>query len=280
MANPFGRLSPEGDHFLSTPPGGTPQPWKWIGLTAFRALEQFLRGDPGLAPWLDVAQAEHVTILRVLSMKANNTGWELRPTYIAADLARFYEAMRARKLFVEMTVFADTRLLMPDLNVQQAWWNLQWNVASQFDHVVCELINEAGHATQFCDPQQFSQPAWPLCSHGSGGTDEDVVQPYWAYAAYHSRRLQYANDGRGISNYSPYAYQEWYPKPVPMISDEGPKPPSYGFDVGYARRMGEHAGSVAGGTFHCDEGINGLPLDPRTRACLHEFTFGMMRGWF
>lgn len=279
MASPWGRLSTEGDHFLCNG-----EPWKWRGITAFRALEMFLRGDPGLATWLDVAQGMGANLIRTISMKANNTGWELRPPYAADDLVRFYEAMRARKLFVEMTVFADTKALMPDEHAQQSWWNMQWNVASQFEHVVCELINEAGHTTQQCDPQRFSKPAWPLCSHGSGQTDEDVVRPTWDYAAYHSRRPNYwndpvlGNDGRGISGYSPFAYQEYWPKECPFISDEGPKPASYGYDIGYARRMGEHAGCIAGGTFHV--GINGDPLTPEEVACGREFYFGITRGWF
>lgn len=278
MSNPWGRLATEGDHFVCLV-DGVITPWKWRGLTSFRLLEQFLRNDPIVDPWLDEAQALGANLVRVLSMKEANRGWRLTPNYSAADIGRFFDHLAARHLSCELTVFADTRAMMPSQADQLRWWDLVCEVARSYPHVVLELINEAGHPTQACDPQAFAQPDGILTSHGSGGEDQDVVHPYWSYVTYHGRRPKYDGDSRGFVTYSPYAWQELWPKPVPFINDEGPKPEHYQNDIGYARRIGEHAGCIAGGTAHTDTGITGDRLTAVEAACVREVMWGITRGF-
>jgi hypothetical protein len=246
--------------------------WAWRASSDFRLPHRFMTGE-NIQPVLDDRRAAGATLVRCLAMKANNIGWELIPSRIPdywGAVRRFFDALGAAGFACEWTVFADTRTVMPDPNAQQDFWRQTLDVARNYPYVLLELVNEAGHPTQSLDPQRFPRPSGVLASHGSGGTDEDVVRPVWDYAAYHARRGALP-DARSASNYSPYAYQSDYPKPCPFVPDEGVKPGDYGFDTQFAALMGRHASCGAGGTFHSDDGIQSVVFTPQVRACAVAF---------
>lgn len=248
------------------------RPWLWRGATEFRLPHRLMEGED-IAPIL--ADRAGFTILRSLAMKWPNTNpaWELNPR--RADywdgVHRYFEAVGNAGFALEWTVFADTKALMPDPGEQQRFWATTVELARQFPFVILELLNEVGHSTQAIDPARFSCPNGVIASHGSGGTDEDVVRPVWHYAAYHGRRLIHAHDSRGATNFSPFAYEEDWPKGCPFVEDEGPKPYEYSFDPAYARLMGRHARCGVGGTFHSNEGIQSVVFPPAVKACADAF---------
>jgi hypothetical protein len=271
-APPAPRIAIDGVHFTSD--GAR---WTWRGCTDFRLPHRFITGED-ITAVLEDRKAIGANLVRCLAMKANNIGWELiparQPDYWAG-VRRFFDLLGARGFACEWTVFADTKITMPDASAQVDFWRRTIELARDYPFVVLELVNEAGHPTQAIDPQRFERPAGVPTSHGSGGTDEDVVRPVWDYAAYHARRAQHRGDARGASNYSPYAYQEDYPKPCPFVPDEGDKPASYGFDPEFARLMGRHASCGAGGTFHSDDGIQSVVFSLETRTCAAAFFDGL-----
>jgi hypothetical protein len=262
---PPGRLTTAGDQFLLNG-----QRWVWRGATDFRFLEHF-RAGRDLDPLVTQRTDAGVNLFRVVAQKANNTGWELRPDYSNELLRDFFRWLLVARTYVEFTVFADTRTMMPDQGQQLAFWRRVVDVAGEFPHVLLELVNEAGHGTQRLDPQAFPRPTnGVLASHGSGLTDGDVVRPTWDFATYHARRDP-PPDGRGFTAYDAYEFQADYPKPCPFIPDEGIKPEGYGFDTHWAGLMGRHANVGAGGTFHTAEGVNSVLWDDRTVACAQAF---------
>lgn len=247
-------------------------PVMWRGCSEFRLPARAKDGEdilPVLRDRLDVG----FNVLRSLAMKANNVGWTLDPRdgdYWDA-VKRYFDAVGGAGLKLEWTVFADTKLMMPDEGEQVAFWGATVEAVRQYPFVVLELMNEYGHSTQCVDPSRFARPSGVLASHGSGLSDADVVQPLWDFATYHARRASHPGDARGATNYSPYAYQESLNKPCPYVPDEGDKPESYGFEPSFAWLMGRHASCGAGGTFHSNDGIQSVVFSPQTRACAAKF---------
>lgn len=265
------QLAPAGDHFIHADDGSR---WWWRGLTSFRLLELVL-GGADITERLHQAVDLGANLVRVLSMKTNNTGWSLDPyqtDYWGAVEALFRQT-RAAGLYTEFTVFADTRAVMSEQGAQlDHWAHVCARASMDSAGVLLELLNEQHHPTQSLDPMVFSLPSTlTLCSHGSGLTDSDVVRPLWHYATYHARRMQHGADARGFTNYSPYAFQEGWPKPCPFVADEGEKPPTYGFSPEYARLMGLSARCGAGGTFHWGGGVGSDLLPEAEAACARAF---------
>jgi hypothetical protein len=247
--------------------------WPWKGCTDFRLAQRLMAGED-IRPQLLERRAVGANLVRVLAMKTNNTGWDLipqrRPDYFG-DVRRVFDAIGGARLCCEWTVFADTAAVMPDASEQDGFWQQTVAIARDYPFVLLELVNEWNHPTQRLDPQRFAWPRDVLASHGSGLTDADVVRPCWDYATYHARRRVSSIDARGAANYSPYIYQENYPKACPFIPDEGEKPENYGFDVRFARLIGQHAACGAGGTFHWSGGIDSRQMTDDERACASAF---------
>jgi len=264
---PTGRLRVEGESFIN--PDNSK--WYWKGATDFRLLERFIHGED-INPILDQRKSCGANILRVVAMKANNTGWELNPLSTPGywdKVREFFKKVHSKGLKVEFTVFCDTRSLMPSTADQQRFWGEAISIAQEFDHVLLELINEMGHPTQYLDPNDFSRPGGGLlASHGSGLTDAPPVHPLWDFGTYHARRDP-PPDTRGFTNYDAYEFQAEYPKPCPFIPDEGMKPASFGYDPTVSALMGAHASMHSGGTFHTD--INSDLWDESTETCARVF---------
>lgn len=277
------RLQIHGDQFVL--PDG--EVWLWRGVTDF-ALLRVLIDEPAWLPTLIQPRLDAgANLFRVLAMKADNTGWALNPVAEGwngqfhnpySDAIRaLARALEQRDAYLELTVFADTKAIMPDPNQQQHFWQDILGVVAGHPNVLLELINEAGHSTQQCHPLTFPRPVSNLASRGSGGTDEPPVTPTWDFATYHGRRNA-PPDSRGIIAYDPYAFESeqnglrpGWPKECPYICDEGMKPENYGCDVGVAYAMGQHAACGAGGTFHQSEGVNSLPWPSTVEACARSF---------
>jgi len=231
-----------------------------------------------IRPLLADRKAAGANLVRSLAMKANNTGWELRP---GGD--QYWDAVRdtlaltaEARLYVEWTVFADTRALMPNAADQQAFYReMQIQLRGQ-DHVFLELINEAGHATQQCNPSAFAKPEGLISSHGSGLTDVPPPSPFWDYATYHARRNPYPSP-KSFTNWNAYVFRDGdpFPLPCPFICEEGLKPEQYAFNPVYARLMGQGAQVSGGGTFHHSAWNEARLWTAQERACAEAFYQGL-----
>ena len=248
--------------------------WKAKGATDFRMLKRVYDGED-VRPLLDQRKAAGANILRIASMKANNTGWHLDPredsTRFWASVDTLWRWMKERELWAYQSVLLDTKMLGIDHSTQQLLWTAFGDAArsSEFaGQILLELMNENGHPTQQVDPWAFTRQTGVLCSRGSGLTDADVVRPTWDIAGYSSRRDS-PPDTRGFTNYDPYEFQALYPKECPMWAQEGMKPQHYGHDPVVAGLMGAHAGMCDGGFFHTE--INSDPWSPAIEACARAF---------
>lgn len=265
------RLHVEGDQFVTA----DGKIFVWKGASAFRWLEQYIAGRDltGAVNQLKNAGGNNV---RVLAMKFNNTGWQLNPHAVPdywGHVHRFVREMAANGLYVEFTVFADTRYVMNVPSTQQQFWEQAVQMADKNDNVILELLNEAGHGTQAIDPQAFRRPpAHILASHGSGLSDAHPVTPYWSHSTWHSPRH---SDSRGFSQCYVYAWEEDWPVDIPRVNNEPQKPETHGFDRRFSYNMGRSCGLACGGTFHSSSGVNGLGWNGPEHDCAVSFYEGI-----
>lgn len=251
-------------------------PFLWRGSTEFRLPERVLVGA-NIRPILEDRVNAGANLVRILAMKANNTGYELNPRapgYWDA-VKQTLELCGDAGLYVEWCVFADTKRMMPDAGEQQEFYARTLETVRAFPHVLIELLNEDKHATQAINAQAFSRPAGILASHGSGLSDVQPVKPLWDYGTYHGRRS--GGLAKICSNYSSYVFQDTYPLPVPYIPEETLKPEGYGYDVGVASLLGCSARCGAGGTFHHSAWLEQRLWNDPERACATAF-FGALQG--
>ena len=240
------------------------------GSTDFRIAERVLHGVD-VRPILQDRVDAGANWLRILSMKQNNTGWELNPRDPRHSdmMRRTFDLLGEFGVYGEWVVFADTRFWMRNQAEQQDYYGRNCEVAREYPHILLELVNEDQHPTQAIDAQAFAKPAGILASHGSGLTDVQPVIPLWDYATYHARRA--GANAKWVSNYSPYVFQDSFPTPCPYLPEEGVKPAQYGQDVRFAQRLGEHARCGSGGTFHHDAWNEPRVFTEGERACAMAF---------
>jgi hypothetical protein len=264
-ASPSTGLRIEGDHFLQ---GDTR--WLWKGSTEFRLPERVLAGVD-ITPILKDRKDAGANLVRMLAMKANNTGYELNPRTAGYwdAVIETCEQVGDAGLYGEWTIFADTKKMMPNPVEQQDFYRQTIETIRMYPWMVVELLNEDKHATQAINAQSFRKPDGCLSSHGSGLSDAQPVKPLWDFATYHARRS--GGLAKIGSNYSPYVFQDTYPTPCPYVPEETLKPEQYGYDTGVARLMGQSACCGAGGTFHHSAWLDERPFNDGERACAEAF---------
>lgn len=251
-------------------------PAPWLGSTDFRLLEMLSRGDHGgVRRLLDQRYIVGANLVRVLPMKFNNTGWQLDPRAGLEKVDELADLLyRDYGMYMQLTVFADTALILPNQADQQGYWSRAIEIGQRHSNLLLDLVNEAGHSTQRLDPSLFARPSGVLASHGSRGTDASPVKPLWDYTTFHARRDR-PPDARGITNCNPYEFEADYPKPCRFMVEEMMKPEDYGFQQDVAYLMGRHAGIGWGGTFHTNEGINGQMWPNAVEDCARAFYRGV-----
>jgi hypothetical protein len=255
----------EGDHFMY----GSER-WLWKGSTEFRLPERVLAGVD-ITPILTDRTDAGANLVRMLAMKANNTGYELNPRspgYWEAVIETC-ERVGLAGMFGEWVIFADTKRMMPDPVEQQDFYRQTVETIRQYPWMMVELLNEDKHPTQAINAQGFRKPDGVLSSHGSGLSDVQPVKPLWDFGTYHARRS--GGLAKIGSNYSPYVFQDTYPTPCPYVPEETIKPEQYGYDAGVARLMGQSACCGAGGTGHHSAWLDERLFNDGERACMTAF---------
>jgi len=265
------RLRTEGDQFLKS--DGSRFWWKGATDMYLPARQPHLGDDP--RPMLRQRRECGANLVGSLSM----VDWDWLPWWGPRHTAdywmwvrKYFDITAEEGLYLQWTIFAGTRRLMPDLHEQQDHYAQTLELIRQYAHVLPDLLNEEGHPSQSIDPSQFERPHDLCASHGSGLTDADPVRPLWSWTEFHARR-DAPPDTRGFTNYDAYEFQAVYPKECPYIPGEGMKPGNYRYNPAVAAQMGQHCKMHNGGTFHTTEGAtDGSVLwGPQVEACARAF---------
>ena len=255
------------------------EPWLWRGSTDFRLPERVGAGVD-IRPILRDRKSAGANLVRMLAMKANNTGWIFDPrrSDYAEVVRQTFDILADERMYVEWTIFADTKLWQMGNIEQLAFYDKTCDLVRGYaGHVFLELVNEAGHATQQVSPSIFTRPTGIITSHGSGLSDVQPPQPFWDYATYHGRRNAYPSP-KTFTNYDGYVFRDGdpYPLPCPFIGEETLKPEHYDYNTDYARLLGQHARIAGGGTFHHQAWNDARLFTKEERHCAEAFYQGLV----
>jgi hypothetical protein len=224
--------------------------WNWKGATDFLLLKKYLDGED-IGPILAQRKDAGANLVRVFGMCANIARFypQEYPGFWEG-LVGFVDYLADAGFYVELTVFADAQLVLPDLTTQIAHWQGFYRVANK-PNVFLELVNENSHAGNTIRVERFTRlDGSALQSHGSEQTDMHYIEPAWDLAGIHVRRDP-PPDARGATNYDCYEFEARFPKARPEVGDEGIKTTN----EAYAALMGTHAAICGGGTFHSQAGV-------------------------
>ena len=275
-ASPF-PLRVEGNRFVDA----TGRPFEWRGITAFRLAEMLVTGrEADVVAYLDWAQAERLTVVRVLLMAQHL--FKLTPEAGRQALPRLLDLAKARGLAVEAVALADTKDVRFDV---EAHVREVGRIAQEKGNALVELANEPGHPTQderLHDPAFLARlatlvPEPVIVALGSLEYGEEYAAA--DYATTHVPRGKQPWDHvYAVAD----AVRLVYALKKPLISDE---------PIGAAekrepgRRDNEPARFAAaaaltrftgmGATFHHEGGLYGRRPEGREAACLAAWQAGL-----
>jgi len=89
---------------------------------------------------------------------------------------------------VELTVFTQTRTLMPGQGEQQLHLDRTVDAVRGKKNVILELVNENDQHDNAV-ASSLTRPTGVIISHGSNGADATGVRPTWDYELYHTNGL-------------------------------------------------------------------------------------------
>jgi len=254
--------------------------WQWRGFTDFLLFYRYLTGVD-IAPFLDERVALGANVLRVLSMVA----WDecdprfypqLFPDYYAT-LAAFVHAVAERGIRLELTVFADAQIVMPEKAMRSAHLRDILDALSGAWNVVIEVANEPfknlpggdqeaieyAHAVQgygflIASGEYSSWPPAPTADYGTTHCDRTDDWP---------RKCKDIKDRCDESGKTPWIGDE--PMGAAEVSEPGRRdanPDNHAWYASGAQMFGP------GATFHCDDGIHSkTPIGPNQAACATAF---------
>ena len=269
-----GRLSTRGTDIVCS--DGTR--FQWRGVTGFALLEQIAHGRAqdadGFMRW---ARATGFNLVRVLAMA--EVLFDLSPEEGRRHLDTLFEMAAERGLYVEIVALADTarRGMTPaGLREQVA---AVGSAAAAHSNAVVQIANEHYHPTQvpaLHDPAALRAlaamlPAQVLYTE-SAAADDMAVQPQGAFITRHlSRGGTPAQMLERVALLGNLAVETG--KPVvngePIGAAERAEPGRRLVDPGFFRELARRtsAAGLAGGTFHCQDGMFARIPGPVQQAC-------------
>jgi len=276
-----GRLHARGTDIVC----GDGRRFQWRGVTAFALLEQIAHGRGAEADaYMRWASATGFNLVRVLAMADVLFG--LSPDEGRRHMATLFRMAGDRGLYVEIVALADTarhRMTPEELREQTA---AVGELAAGHSNAVVQIANEHYHPTQvreLHDPAVFGGlarliPAQVLYT-ASASADDTAVQPQGAYITRHlsrsgtpARMLERVpllgrlalDAGRPVVNGEPIGAAE-REQPGRRLADPG-------FFRDLARRTSD--AGLAGGTFHCEDGLHARVPGPVQQACARAWVQG------
>ena len=259
--------------------------FQWRGVTAFALLEQLAHGRSADADAFMVwAKATGFNLVRVLAMA--DVLFTLTPEEGRRHMAALFARASEQGLYVEIVALADTeryRMTSAGLREQVA---AVGRLAAGSPNVVVQIANEHYHPTQvrdLHDPAAFRDLARaippPVLFTTSAAADDTATQPQGAFITRHlsrggtpARMLERVRllgelakrTGRPVVNGEPIGAAE-RDQPGRRLSDPG-------FFRELARRTS--AAGLAGGTFHCEDGLQARVPGPVQQACARAWVEG------
>jgi hypothetical protein len=157
---------------------------RWTGIEAsdFNLLNRYLDGED-IEPILHQRAGLGFNLLRVWTLydlEAAGIGRLLLTDHpdLYARIPAFCDLLAQHGLYVEFTAYTSTW-------DPQHWGRLGAAVQGK-TNVLLELVNEEAIPVNHIDLTLFAPIPGVLCSHGSNGSQDGPVTPYWQYATFHT----------------------------------------------------------------------------------------------
>jgi hypothetical protein len=276
-----GRLSARGTSIVCRD-GST---FQWRGVTAFALLEQIAHGRHRDADaYMRWAQATGFNLVRVLA--AADVLFKLPADEGLRHMPALFEMAARRGLYVEIVALADSErfgMTGPALRAQVAEVG---RIAAGHANAVVQVANEHYHPTQsreLHDPAMLAElgrliPPQVLYTE-SAAADDTATEPQGAYITRHlSRSGSPARMIARVRLLGSLALQTG--KPVvngePIGAAEKDDPGRRLSDPGFFRDLARQtsAAELAGGTFHCEDGLLARVPGPVQQACARAWVQG------
>jgi hypothetical protein len=257
----------------------------WRGVTAFALLEQVAHGRRADADaYMRWAQDTGFNLVRVLAMA--DVLFTLTPEEGRASMPALFEMAAERGLYVEIVALADTARLGTSPAGLREQVAAVGRIAAGHSNVAVQVANEHYHPTQsreLHDPAALRALARlipPEVLHTESAAAEDTApEPQGAYLTRHlSRSGSPARMIERIALLGRLAAETG--KPVvndePIGADERDQPGRRLSDPGFFHDLasGTFAAGLAGGTFHCEDGLLARVPGPVQQACARAWVRG------
>lgn len=253
--------------------------WQWRGFTDFLLFYRDLCGVD-LTPFFDERIGLGANVLRVFSM----VGWdECQPRFYPQDFPDYYPRLRAfadraadRGVRLEIVVFADAQIVMPDAQARQEHlrrclealgdcWNVFIEIANEpfknlpgGDQEAIDLAMNSSTTLPMATGEYSSWPPAPTCDYGTTHCDRSDDWP---------RKCKDLMDRCDESDDTPWIGDE--PMGAAEVSEPGRRdadPDNHAWYAAGAQMFGP------GATFHCEDGIHTrTPIGPQQTACAKAF---------
>jgi len=259
--------------------------FQWRGVTAFALLEQIAHGRRRDADaYMRWARETGFNVVRVLAMA--DVLFKLTPDEGQRLMPTLFEMAALRGLYVEIVALADTAHYGMDLAALRAQVAATGGIAAGHANVVVQVANEHYHPTQsreLHDPDVLAElgrlvPAEVLYTESPAAEDSALV-PAGEYVTRHLSRsgrpaemLERVELLRGLA--------ARVSKPVvndePIGAGELEQPGRRLSDPGFFRALASRtsAAGLAGGTFHCEDGLLARIPGPVQQACARAWIEG------
>jgi hypothetical protein len=276
-----GRLSTRGTAIVCS--DGTP--FHWRGVTAFALLEQIAHGRRTDADaYMQWARATGFNLVRVLAMA--DVLFTLTPEEGRQHLAALFRMAAAHGLYVEIVALADTARFGTTASGLREQVAAVGAIAASHPSAVVQIANEHYHSTQsreLHDAAAFRALARlippPVLYTESAAAVDTATEPQGMYITRHlsrggspARMIERvrllgrlaAEAGKPLVNGEPIGAAE--------RDDPGRRLADPGFFRDLARQTS--AAGLAGGTFHCEDGLLARIPGPVQQACARAWVEG------
>jgi len=257
----------------------------WRGVTAFALLEQTAHGRGADADaYMRWARATGFNLVRVLAMA--DVLFKLSPDDGRRHLPAFLDRANELGLYVEIVALADTaRYGMTATGLREQVAAIG-RIAAGHPNAVVQIANEHYHPTQsreLHDPAAFVELARLIPPHvlftASAAADDTATEPQGAFITRHlSRGGSPARMIERVQLLGRLAVEAG--KPVvngePIGAAERDQPGRRLADPGFFRDLARRtsAAGLAGGTFHCEDGLFARVPGPVQQACARAWVEG------
>jgi hypothetical protein len=159
-----------------------------IDASSFMAAKKFMDGDDTLIEHLSQLRELGFNTIRVFMMCRNLFDFNpVRYPSFYDQLPEFVRFAASFGLRSNLVVFPDCALVMPDSATQRGHWLGVGGALQSVSHLcLVSLQNEADQPPNRMNTAAFEPLTGLLCSHGSNGSRQPPVRPWWHWEEYHT----------------------------------------------------------------------------------------------